>query len=101
MKAKFLLPVIIVLAGIGSANAQLRNRTQHQRQRIHQGIRSGELTRAEAANIRSDQREIRSDVKLAKADGTVSAPEKKIIARERNRESRKIYRKKHNRRERI
>lgn len=100
MKTKFLVVAIITLfAGISDAGAQAK-RAHHQRQRINQGVRSGELTKAEARNLRNDQKEIRQDVKLAKADGKATKAERKIIRKERKKESREIFRKKHNNRDR-
>ena len=97
MKTKFLLAAVIALTiGVTNADAQVKHRALNQRHRINQGVKSGEFTKAEAKNLRGDQKEIHQEVKLAKADGTVSAPEKKIIESERNKESREIYRKKHN-----
>lgn len=97
MKLKFLLASVILAAfTISNADAQTVKRAKNQHQRIRQGVKSGELTRAEAANVRNDQREIRQDVKEAKADGVVTAEEKKEIKQEQRQASRKIYRKKHN-----
>jgi len=101
MKTNFLFAAAFTLGlGISSADAQVRHRAQNEHQRIRQGVRSGELTRAEARNLGKDQRDIHRDIKLAKSDGKITAHERKIIAREERRESREIYRKKHNRRER-
>ncbi len=101
MKAKFLTAIAIVLAfSISSANAQIVKRAHNQHQRIRQGVRSGELTKAEATNLRNGQKEIRQDVKEAKADGKVTKTERKEIRQDQNQENRKIFRKKHNRRER-
>ncbi len=97
MKAKFIFTAIIGLAiGISNADAQIKHSVKHQRHRIHQGVKSGELTKAETKNLIQDQKEIHQDVKLAKADGKITAGEKRIISKEQNQESREIYRKKHN-----
>ena len=101
MKTKSL--VVAALASglsISSADAQIRHRAHNQHQRIKQGVKSGELTRPEARNLRGDQRALHQDMKLAKSDGKISRRERKIIKREQKRESREIYRKKHNRKER-
>lgn len=101
MKAKILAAIAIVMAfSISSADAQVVKRAKVQHQRIRQGVRSGELTKAEAINLRNGQKEIRQDVKEAKADGTISKDERKDIRQDQNQESRKIFRKKHNRRDR-
>jgi hypothetical protein len=101
MKAKFLLiPALVLALGISSADAQIRQRAQNQHQRIRQGVKSGELTRRETRNLRGDQRDLREDVKLAKSDGKITKGERKIIRKEENKNSREIYRKKNNERER-
>lgn len=82
-------------------SAQIRGKAQNQRARIRQGVRSGELTRAEAANVRNDQREIRQDIRTAKTnDGVITPDERRDIRQDQRQASRKIYRKKHNNRDR-
>lgn len=101
MKAKFVMAIAIVLvASIGSAQAQVVRKAHAQHASIKQGVRSGELTRAEAAKLRQGQKDIRQDVKAAKADGVITAAERKDIKQDQRQESRKIARKKHNRRDR-
>src|SRR3712207_9493315 len=76
------------------------NRRQHRQQdRIFQGVRSGELTRGEFWRLERSAREIRRDERRARADGVVTARERARLHRELNRESRMIYRAKHNEKE--
>ena len=99
MKAKFLTVAVFVLAlNISRVDAQIRHRAYNQHHRIKQGVKSGELTRHETRNLRQDQKDLHHDIKLAKADGKITRKERKIIQREENKESREIYRKKHNKR---
>jgi hypothetical protein len=101
MKAKFLALLTLVIAiSVTNADAQARVRARHQHQRIKQGVRSGEITKAEAVNLRNGQKEIRQDVRAAKADGVVTPGEKKEIRQDQRQQSRKIFRKKHNGRDR-
>lgn len=102
MTVKLVTAAIVALAlSINSADAQtVRGKSKNQRQRIKQGVKSGELTKAEAVNVVKDQKEIRQDVKEAKADGTVTKEERKDIKQDQRQASRKIYRKKHNNRDR-
>ncbi|MEO6453856.1 MAG: hypothetical protein ABIN97_07295 [Ginsengibacter sp.] len=101
MKTKFLLIAAILFGmGMSNADAQVKQRSHAQKQRIHQGVKSGELTKAEKKNLIADRKEIHQDVKLAKADGKITAGERKIIKKEQKKESREIYRKKHNNRDR-
>ncbi len=102
MTLKLLSAAIVALAlSINTADAQtVKGKAQNQRQRIKQGVKTGELTKAETRNVVSDQREIRQDVKAAKSDGTVTKEERKDIKQDQRQASRKIYRKKHNNRDR-
>lgn len=101
MKTKFLFITAIICAlGMSTANAQIRNTAKHQHARIKQGVRSGELTKNETRNLVKDQKDIRQDVKSAKADGVITPGEKKEIRQDQRQASRKIYRKKHNNRDR-
>lgn len=102
MKAKlFLAAAIMFSLGIGSASAQVRQNAQNQHKRIKQGVRSGELTKPEAINLAKDQREIRQEIRQAKNDdGVITPNERKEIRQDQRQASRKIYRKKHNNRDR-
>ncbi len=101
MKTKFLVAIALVLGlGISSADAQVKQRAHNQHHRIKQGVKSGELTKREAQDLREDHKELHQDVKLAKSDGKITAGERKIIKKEARKDSREIYRKKHNNRDR-
>lgn len=100
MKSKIIFSAILMALVINNADAQTVRRARNQHQRIQQGVRSGELTRAEAVNLRTDQKEIRQEVKEAKADGVVTPDERKEVRQDQRQESRKIFRKKHNNRDR-
>lgn len=98
MKIKILSALAIVLAfSITNADAQIKQRAKNQHHRIKQGVKSGEITKAEAVNLRNDQKEIRQDVREAKVnDGKITKGERKEIKQEQRQASRKIFRKKHN-----
>ncbi len=102
MKTKVLATAIILGAFFSTASAQqtIKQKGRHERHRIAQGVKSGELTKAETANLAKGQKEIHQEVKAAKADGTVTRAERKDIKQDQRQESRKIYRKKHNNRDR-
>jgi uncharacterized membrane protein YebE (DUF533 family) len=101
MKTTLLAAVVLLGAFINSASAQtIHQRSRHQRHRVAQGVKSGELTRAETRNLATDQKEIHQEVKAAKSDGVVTHSERKDIKKDQRQESRKIFRKKHNGRER-
>jgi hypothetical protein len=75
-------------------------RQSNQKYRTRQGVGSGELTRREAKSIRRSTKRINRYEKRAKSDGTVTRRERTRLNRMENRNSRKIFRKKHNRRDR-
>ena len=100
MKLKLATAAIIMAFSISSVNAQVHKTAQHQHQRIRQGVKSGELTKPEAVNLRNDQKNIRQEAKEAKADGIVTKEERKDIRQDQKQESKKIFRKKHNKRDR-
>ena len=101
MKTKFFLIAAILFGmDISSANAQFKKRSQNQKHRIRQGVRSGEITKKETKNLIEERKEIHRDVKLAKADGKITLNERKIIRKEQRKQRQAIYRKKHNKRDR-
>jgi hypothetical protein len=101
MKAKLVAALVLFSLGISSVNAQVRQKANNQSQRIRQGVRSGELTKPEAVNLARDQREIRQDIRQAKNnDGVITPNERQEIRQDQRQASRKIYRKKNNRRDR-
>lgn len=101
MKATFLAATLILGAFFMSAEAQTSTKkSKNQRHRIAQGVKSGELTKAETINLAKDQKEIRQEKKAARADGDVTRAERKDIKQDQRQASRKIYRKKHNGRDR-
>jgi hypothetical protein len=81
-----------------SALAQIagsEQRSLNQQQRIDQGVRSGELTQREAAKLERGQAHVDRMQTRAARDGVVSAQERERIQSAQNRQSRKIYRQKH------
>ncbi len=93
--------VIASFAGIASAQPTPVINRRHERQeaRIRQGVRSGELTQGEAKGLQKGERHIDRMTARAKFHGRMTRGERARIARAQNRESRRIYRLKHNRRE--
>ena len=70
-------------------------RQDNQRARIRDGVKSGELTKREAARLRAEQRGISAEKQMAKADGVVTPAERAGLRRDQNRASRDIARQKH------
>jgi hypothetical protein len=87
-----------LIAGVAAAGTPgLHRRQARQHVRIAQGVRCGELTRAEALRLRAGQRQIRRLERRARGDGFVSRRERARIHQLQNRENRAIYRLRHNR----
>ena len=94
---------LVLFAGLmyGSAFAQdktpvVDQREKNQQARIEEGVKSGELTNRETIQLERQEGKIKADELNAKADGKVTKRERAKLHRELNRESRAIYRKKHN-----
>jgi hypothetical protein len=71
-------------------------RNVNQQQRIQNGMENGSLTNREAARAEAGQARTDRKIATAAADGHVGAVEQGRIQRTENRQSREIYRKKHN-----
>ncbi len=65
-------------------------------QRINQGVTSGQLTAAEAARLAAGEDRIEKRRQHAFNDGEMTIKERRKLNRQANRQSRKIYRAKHN-----
>jgi hypothetical protein len=81
-----------------TASAQtpvINARQRNERARIRQGVRSGELTRTEAARMQGREAGITAEKRAARADGIVTRGERRDIRRTENSASRAIYRQKH------
>jgi hypothetical protein len=77
-------------------NNSINERQQNQRERIRDGVQSGELTGVEAARLRRQDAQIRLNEARARQSGGEFTPrERARIQRQLNRESRRIYRQKH------
>jgi hypothetical protein len=101
MKIKFVAAAALIMAlSIGNTYAQEVPNAPTRHHRIKQGVKSGELTKAEAADLRNDQKDVRQDIKDAKKDGKITRKESKEIRHDKKHLNREIFRKKHNNRER-
>ena len=74
---------------------RLNAREHNQRQRITQGVRSGELTRPEAHRLVHGEIALHRAERYAKADGVVTRAERFRLERHADRMSGRIYRQKH------
>ena len=99
MKRIALTSLIATGLMIAGLNAQeIKARQENQQDRIAQGVKSGQLTAGETANLEHKEaglnREIRHDRK--QNGGNLTNKEKRQINRQQNQLSRQIYNKKHN-----
>ena len=72
-------------------NARQANQTA----RIQEGVKSGELTRPEAQELRTERRDINGLEQGYKSDGTLSKDERQTLHQELNQQSKEIYEEKH------
>jgi hypothetical protein len=99
-----LIPYAVLTAGMlvgGGAYAQsmsgIDRQQDYQQNRIEQGIRSGQITRSEAARLEQGERAIDRAQARARADGVVTDAERRRIEGMVQRENREIYRQSHDR----
>jgi|HubBroStandDraft_4_1064222.scaffolds.fasta_scaffold483876_2 hypothetical protein len=104
------LPLAMILAGSAAslpvyAQSQqaadpdtIHQRKENQQDRIAQGVKSGQLTPRETANLENKEAAINQETRAdRKANGgKLTQGEKAQINRQQNRTSRQIYRDKHN-----
>ncbi|MGH7205969.1 MAG: hypothetical protein ACREI2_07140 [Nitrospiraceae bacterium] len=72
------------------------DRREHkQKQRIKQGVKSGELTKEETRALRAEQRAIRAKEREMKSDGSLTREERKELHQDLNEASKNIAEQKH------
>jgi hypothetical protein len=82
-------------------NNGVNERQENQRDRIRQGVQSGELTGVEAARLRREQAQIKlNEARARQSGGEFTHRERARIQRQLNRSNRHIYRQKHDRQDR-
>ena len=101
--SKIVMPLLLgALLLPVAANAQgINNRRENQRDRIQQGVRSGELTHREARRLnRREARISRTERRDSRYGGHLTPAQRANIQRRLSRTNRAIYSQKHNRQER-
>jgi hypothetical protein len=97
-----LVAVIIPAAGLAQRNYRVNERQQNQRDRIRQGVRSGELNGVEAARLRRQQSQIGlNEARARRSGGEFTTQERARIQRQLDRSSQNIYQQKHDGQDRI
>ncbi len=89
------LAVGVLSVSAQAATPRVTKRQIQQQARIKEGVKSGQLTRKETRTLERQQAKIAVDKAKAKSDGVVTPAERRTLAREQNRASRRIYREKH------
>lgn len=87
-------------ANAGTRDPRVNHRQHHQQERIAQGVKSGELTKAEAKDLHGDQKEIRQEEKEFKSDGKLTKNERQELHQDQAAASKEIYQEKHDEQER-
>ena len=90
--------VMVPASGMAAARVRdpkINQRQENQKDRIHQGVKSGELTKQETARLKAEEARIRANEKRAKADGKLTEKERKRLEKELNKASHDIYKQKH------
>ena len=78
-----------------TATPGIDKRQANQEKRIEQGVKSGELTKKEAGRLEKRESKLQADKEKAQADGKVTKQERKQLQHEASRDSKAIYRQKH------
>jgi hypothetical protein len=98
MKRLLFAAAIAIAAAVTTQEASAQS--YQQRQRINQGVRSGQLTRQEARNLRAREAQYRQAERAAWADGRVTPRERAYLANLKRSNSRAIYYNRHDRQQR-
>jgi len=88
----------ILVSGAIAQNSEVGKRRENQQDRIAQGVKSGQLTAGETANLEKKEAAINHEVKTDRAlnGGKLTGQEKKIVNGQQNQMSKQIYQDKHN-----
>lgn len=81
-----------------ASKANIQQRKENQQDRIAQGIKNGTLSPSEAARLEHQEAGINREERGMRAqdNGKLTLADRKLIAKQQNQESRRIYRAKHN-----
>ena len=100
MKKVLLLCTIALLLGFSTETFAQgrynRGNNRSDRQRVRRGIRSGQITRAEAQQLRERQRQIREARRGYRSDGQITREERREIRRNERASDRQIRQYRHN-----
>lgn len=101
MNFKTIAAIVVFSAAAYTSKAQTITTTQrpvstieNDKARIKQGVKSGELTQAETARLAAQTAKLKNEKEAYKADGVVTAEERKDYRKDKKKVSRRIYRQK-------
>ncbi len=104
MNFKNIAAVMILTAASLSASAQTSvakvSTLENDKDRIHQGVKSGELTKKEAVRLGTQTARVRQEQKEYREDGVITTAERKDLRKDKKRLSKNIYKQKHDRQDR-
>jgi hypothetical protein len=88
----------ILAAGALAQTSEVGKRAENQQDRIGQGVRSGQLTAGETANLEKKEAAVNQEVRTDRAlnGGHLTPQEKRVVNRQQNNVSNRIYQDKHN-----
>jgi len=88
----------MLAAGAMAQNTEVGKRRENQQDRIAQGVKSGQLTAGETANLEKKEAAINQEVKTDRTlnGGKLTGQEKKVVNGQQNQLSKQIYQDKHN-----
>ncbi|MFN0082955.1 MAG: hypothetical protein ACKVOM_10605 [Ferruginibacter sp.] len=101
MNFKTILAVVVFSAAAYTSQAQTTTTQKpvgtikSDKARIRQGVISGELTKAETVRLAAQTTKLKNEKKAYRADGVVTAEERKEYRSDKKKVSRRIYRQKH------
>jgi len=100
MKKTTIILAVIALIGLVFANSSMAGRVGkrqiHQHKRIHQGVKSKELTCRETGKLMREQHKIQRTKKRSLIDGILTPKERGRLEIQQDKASMHIYRLKHN-----
>lgn len=102
MNFKTIAAIVVFSTAAYTSKAQTTTTTQrpvstikNDRARIRQGVKSGELTKAETVRLAAQTAKLKNEKEAYKSDGVVTAEERKDYRNDKKKVSRRIYRQKH------
>jgi len=90
--------VLTSSAAFAQSGATINQRKDNQQDRIAQGVRSGQLTPRETMHLERQESRLNREEHHMRAEdhGRLTRQDRRILTRQQNRESNRIYRDKHN-----